>query len=180
MKITEENVVQHLKEKNEDALDYVIDHYGGLIKSIVNRHLHQFQHIHDECMNDILLGIWNNIESFTSQKNSFKNWIAAISKYKSIDHKRKSMKFLKEQSIEDSHLVGSLDDEIRGLEKELSLETETLLNHLKREDRELIVNYYVNEKDTATLAEELQVKKSSIHNRLSRGRKKLRKLFGEI
>lgn len=180
MKITEVNVVQQLKKRNEDALHYVIDHYGGLIKSIVGRHLYQFQHVYDECVDDILLGIWNHIESFHAEKNSFKNWIAAISKYKSIDYKRKYVKFLAGQSLEEGDVESTLDDQIREINKELSLETESLLSQLNAEDRELLINYYVNEKDTATLANELQVNKSAIHNRLSRGRKKLRKLFGNV
>ena len=40
MKITENNVVQQLQKRNEDALHYVIDHYGG----IVSRHLSQSSH----------------------------------------------------------------------------------------------------------------------------------------
>ncbi|MBO3444474.1 RNA polymerase subunit sigma-70, partial [Clostridium sp. CCUG 7971] len=32
---------------------------------------------------------WGNIKSFDKNKNNFKNWICAISKYKAIDYKRK-------------------------------------------------------------------------------------------
>ena len=176
MKINENNVVQQLQKRNEEALHYIIGHYGGLIKSIVSRHLYQFRHIHEECMDDILLGIWTNIDSFNPEKNSLKNWIAAISKYKAIDYKRMHVKFLEQQSIEDNDLVSPLDDD----KLELSLELESLLSHLKQEDRELLINYYVDEIDTTTLAKELQVGQSVIYNRLSRGRKKLRKLFGSI
>lgn len=38
MKITEKNVVQELRKRNEKALYFVIDQYGGLIKSIVRKH----------------------------------------------------------------------------------------------------------------------------------------------
>ena len=176
MKINEDNVVQQLQKRNEEALHYIIDHYGGLIKSIVCRHLYQFRHIHEECIDDILLGIWHNIDSFSSEKNSLKNWIAAISKYKAIDYKRMHVKFLEQQSLEGNDLVSPLDDEKQGL----SLEMEDLLSRLKREDRELLVNYYVDEIDTVTLAEELEVEQSVIYNRLSRGRKRLRKLFGSV
>jgi len=37
--INEDNFIEQLRRKNEDALYYVIDIYGGLIKSIVGRHL---------------------------------------------------------------------------------------------------------------------------------------------
>ena len=43
MKIKEENFILELRRKNEKALDYVIDNYGWIIKSIVRKHLIQFK-----------------------------------------------------------------------------------------------------------------------------------------
>ena len=40
MKINEKNFIKYLNLKNEKALDYLVDNYGGLIKSIVNKHLY--------------------------------------------------------------------------------------------------------------------------------------------
>ncbi|EHI99351.1 RNA polymerase sigma-70 factor [Clostridium sp. DL-VIII] len=40
MKIGEGNFVKQLRKKNEKALDYVIDNYGWIIKSIVKKHLY--------------------------------------------------------------------------------------------------------------------------------------------
>ena len=42
MKINEENFIIQLRRKNEKALDYVIDNYGWIIKSIVKKHLYNF------------------------------------------------------------------------------------------------------------------------------------------
>lgn len=39
MKINEENFLDQLKKKNEKALDYVIDTYGWIIKSVIKKHL---------------------------------------------------------------------------------------------------------------------------------------------
>ena len=64
MKIDEENLIIQLRKKNEKALDYVIDNYGWVIKSIVFKHLYNLKSVQDECINDVLLGIWNNIGSF--------------------------------------------------------------------------------------------------------------------
>lgn len=51
-------------------------------------------------MNDVLLAIWDHIDSFQPEKNSFKNWIAAIEKYKAIDYLRKYQKEQMEVSLE--------------------------------------------------------------------------------
>ncbi|WP_256204406.1 DNA replication protein [Planococcus faecalis] len=40
MKIDEENVIQQLKARNEQALRFIIKQYGGLITSIMQRHLY--------------------------------------------------------------------------------------------------------------------------------------------
>lgn len=39
MKITEQNFVRELKRQNESALEYVMTHYGGLVKSVAHRFL---------------------------------------------------------------------------------------------------------------------------------------------
>ena len=84
-----------IRRKEEKALDQLIDQYGRLIKSIVFYHLGDFYR--DECINDILLCIWNHIDQYHPEKNSLKNWIGAICKYKCIDYKRK---FYKENFVE--------------------------------------------------------------------------------
>jgi len=90
MKINEENFLNQLKKKNEKALDYVIDTYGWIIKSVIKKHLYNLQSVQDECINDVLLGLWNNIDKFDENKSEFKNWIAGIAKFKAIDY---SLKF---------------------------------------------------------------------------------------
>lgn len=60
--ITEHNVVQHIKERNERAIPFMIQTYGGLLQVI------------------------------DPNKNTFKQWIAAIAKYRAIDYQRKMIK----------------------------------------------------------------------------------------
>ena len=51
MKITETNFVEQLKEHNEKALSYMIQQYGGLLSSVVNRHLRLLKEYREECLN---------------------------------------------------------------------------------------------------------------------------------
>ena len=73
MKITEKNYIQQLQLHNEEALIYVIDMYGGLLKAVIRKHLFTMPHKQEECMNDVLLSIWEHAASFDDKKNSFKN-----------------------------------------------------------------------------------------------------------
>ena len=43
MRINDSNVVQQLTKRNEKALYYIIDRYGGLIKKVIQNVLVQFR-----------------------------------------------------------------------------------------------------------------------------------------
>src|SRR5699024_8517635 len=105
MKITEENVAEQLLQKNEKALFYIVDQYGGIVKSIIRKYLGNLEIIQDECFDDVLLLIWHNINYYDKSKNSLKNWIAVITKHKSIDYQRQYKKFLLQQEVEDHMLI---------------------------------------------------------------------------
>lgn len=73
MKINEDNFVEQLKFRNEKALEYVIDNYGRIVKSIVKKHLFSLQDYQEECINDVFLAVWENIESYRPMRSSFVN-----------------------------------------------------------------------------------------------------------
>lgn len=176
MKINEENFIIQLRRKNEKALDYVIDNYGWIIKSIVKKHLYNLQSVQDECINDVLIGIWNNIDTFDENKSEFKNWVAGIAKFKSIDYKRKYLKGLEYENIDDLNIsVSKSTYEI--LENELSLEVEEMLNCLNEKDRDLFYKLYVEEIEVNKISEETGMKRDAIYNRVSRAKKKIRDIF---
>lgn len=92
MRVTEENVVQQLKLKNEESISYVLETYGGLLNAIIRKYLQGNQQDIEECLADVLVSVWFHIDSFDPAKNEFKQWIAAIAKYRAIDYVRKSEK----------------------------------------------------------------------------------------
>ncbi|CAM4205354.1 RNA polymerase sigma70 factor [Bacillus manliponensis] len=171
MKITDENVVKELRSRNEKALHFIIDIYGGLITSIVRKHLFSLEDMQEECIDDILLAVWNHIKKFDEEKNSLKNWIAAVSKYKAIDTCRKYMKQAERDSLNEGVYVTMTDHDV------VSLEMERMLDHLKKEDKEIFMKRYVEEESVEEIAESMGMKSGVIYNRLSRGRQKLRSLF---
>ncbi|MCH3964437.1 MAG: sigma-70 family RNA polymerase sigma factor [Clostridium sp.] len=182
MKINKDNVISQLKKRNPRALDFVVDTYGGLIHSIVKKILFNFENNGgvEECINDILLAVWNNIDKYNGN-SSFKSWIAAISKYKSIDYQRKLIKELKNENIDKMEIksMNTVDEDI--LQKENYNEIMKLLSNLKPQDREIFILKYFNNETSGHIAEKLNVNREVVNNRLSRGRKKLRKIiFREV
>ncbi len=73
MKITEKNFVAQLRRGNERALEYVVDTYGGLLLAVVRKQLAALPELQQECVNDVLLAIWQNIDYYDETRSTFAN-----------------------------------------------------------------------------------------------------------
>ncbi|MBO3446198.1 sigma factor [Clostridium sp. CCUG 7971] len=85
----DELIIKYIKRRKEKGMEMLIDNYRGIITSVVRKHIGVLINYEEECVSDVFLSTWGNIKSFDKNKNNFKNWICAISKYKAIDYKRK-------------------------------------------------------------------------------------------
>lgn len=174
MKIGAKNYIKQLRLHNEKALAYVIDEYGGLLMSVIRKHLFYLPERQEECFDDVLLKIWQNIDSFDETKNTFKNWAAAVAKYQAIDYLRSYQREVQTVNIEDTVIVHEDKTLAQIVDKEISLEVEQMLSCLKPKDRDLFYKLYVEEKTMWQVSLETGMKQDVIYNRLSRGKKKLR------
>ena len=145
--------------------------------AVIRRHLFAVPEQQGECFDDVLLKIWEHISDFDESRNSFKNWAAAIAKYRAIDYLRQYRKEPVTVDIEDT-VIAREDRMLAGvIEKEISKETEQMLSCLKPADRELFWRLYVEEQEMEQVTRETGLKKEVIYNRLSRGRQKIRKEY---
>ena len=172
-------IIKYIKKKKEEGLRLLIDEYAAFILAIVKYHLGEFQNHTEECVNDILFSIWENIDKYDCKKNSFKNWIGAISKYKAIDYKRKAINELIHNKMEFENIdinKKSLNDHIdEKYYENLKEEVEQLLDFLNPEDKKIMVDYYLKGYKVEEISKMTGLKTSNLHNKLSRIRKKLRK-----
>ena len=178
MVINEKNFINQLKKKNEKALDYAIDQYGSLVKSIVSKHLYSFPNEIEDCIYDVFMSVWQHIDSFESEKNSFTNWISSISRYKAIDYLRKYKRMKEITALDDdfkNYESNEHQPELEIIEKETSDETEKLLACLSKEDRDILLKLYVDEEAVEKISLEYGLKPSSIYSRVSRAKGKINK-----
>ena len=180
MKIKESNFVEELSRRNEKALEYVMVHYGGLVKSVVHRYLNVLSQYEEECTNDVFFAVWEHIDSYDPTRNPFANWIGGIARLKALDYKRKYANHLLETSWDNAQHAETVDNAIElhtQFEEEFSEETKQMLSCLKPQDRDLFLKLYVEEKPFDEISKEMNIKKPVVYNRLSRSKKKLRALF---
>jgi len=173
----DEWIIRTIKKRNEQGLEELIHKYGGLLKSIIQKQLYALPGHQDECLNDVFLAVWNNIEQYDVSKSSFKNWIAVIAKYRSINTLKKYRNELKTVGWEES-----LETEYVHNDKPLSQEfwkikLEELLAPLDEKDRSLFKDIFESQDSTDVIAEKHELSRGALYSRFSRGKSKLRRHF---
>lgn len=172
--INEGNFIAALRRQDERALDYLVEHYAGLIGSVVARKLYALPAWQEDCQNDVLYEVWKNAKRFDQSRGSFESWVAAIARCRCVDYLRR---YLDGQS-------GSLDElwpepaaADSTLRAEAHEELESLLGCLSERDRALFLSYYLGGEDVGTLSKRAGLRPAAVYNRLSRGRRRLRRVY---
>lgn len=177
MKINERNFIAQLCKGNEQALAYVIDTYGGLIYSVVRKQLSALPELQQECVNDVLLAIWQHCDSFDETRSTFANWVAGICRYKAIDCRRTWLNRLQAQPLEAAEWIADEKSKAAMLEQEIFEELEQMLSCLGEEDRKIFKALYLEGCSVEEVADAMGMKRSNVYNRVSRGRSRLRQTY---
>ncbi|WP_250673695.1 sigma-70 family RNA polymerase sigma factor (plasmid) [Paraclostridium ghonii] len=166
----DELIIKYIKKKKQKGIEMLIDKYSGLVASVVRSNLGKLTNYEEECISDAFIAIWDNIDSFDRNKNSFKNWICVIAKYKAINYKKKYLS--KYETSEINADIYYIDKNLLSLEIKEGIED--IFKHLDSKDKDIFIKYYLEGVDAPAIAKENNLSVSSFYSRLSRGRKKIR------
>ena len=95
--------------------------------AVIRKHLFCLPERQEECFDDVLLKIWQNISDFDESKNTFKNWAAAIARYRAIDYLRQYQRELQTVNIDDTIIPQEDAQLAQMIEQEISEEVERML-----------------------------------------------------
>ncbi len=175
MKINEENFIKLLRKKEDKALEYTIDTYTPIVSFVVNKVLYNFgKETVEECVSDVFISIWYNIERFKGENKDFKNWICTVARFKSIDYYRKLVKEKEDNNL-DSFVSQDVLDEI--IVNENKKEVVNMLNFLNTEDRKIFSMRFLLGFGVKDISRSLKLSESVVSNRIYKGKKKLKNLF---
>lgn len=182
MKITETNLVEQLKNKNTKALDYLVDTYGNLLYKSIYNVLNNYgdKGLIEECLNDVLLSIWNNSSMFSGKSEKFVHWICVIAKYKAIDYQRKLMRNKETVDINDCAIVSGLTTEDKVLANENRKELIRYVNQMGGLDKRIFIMRFYLEESINEIAEKLGVSRNVVDTRLFRGKKLLKEKLNPV
>lgn len=175
MVYSENNFISGLRKKEESAIEFAIELYLPVVKSSVNKVLYSIGNKEsiEECINDVFLSVWNNIEKFSGNDSlDFKKWIYKISKFKAIDYYRKLCKN-KEVTLEEwEQQTGiSAEDEFVAMQDRNQLIK--LINKLDSIDKTIFIMKFFWGAKSSEIAEKLGITTSAVDNRIYRSKLKL-------
>ncbi|WP_203334509.1 sigma-70 family RNA polymerase sigma factor [Planococcus beigongshangi] len=176
-----EDFIMRLKRQEEEAIDYLIDAYMPFLKGICQHVLLKSYgfHIAEECLNDVLMTIWQRAGKFEGSHEDFRKWAGTLAKYKAIDVYRKQQKRQQREALTDEvrNDGQSHDTEDAVMKNEARNEMLYRLHELPEADRELFLMKYYLDLSNGEIADALGITLSAVDNRLFRGKKKLFHLF---
>ncbi|WP_311516310.1 sigma-70 family RNA polymerase sigma factor [uncultured Anaerococcus sp.] len=167
----ERRIIDGIKIRDEKRLIEFIDVYGKIMKASIVKTIGSRNELVEEVLNDSLLAIWDNIDSFDETRSSFKNRCAGLAKYKAIDCIRR----------ENRHKTLALDrlSEPIAYEEDFDLdEAEEILELLSDKDREIFVKLFLEGYKYEDLEKETRLSKERLYNKVSRTKKNLRLKLG--
>ncbi len=176
MKVSEENFVVQMQAHNEEALQYIIKNYGWVIKTVVTKHLRRLPWYQEECMNDVLLAAWNNVDRFDQRAGSFKNWLAGVAKYTALNYVRKYKHEIEQEELKENSME---ETEYQKSQMEMKEAFEELISCLNERDRELFIQLYYEDESMEKISEITGVEKSVLYNRISRAKKTIRHSYNK-
>ncbi|ELC8443214.1 sigma-70 family RNA polymerase sigma factor [Clostridium perfringens] len=169
-----ENVfIEELKKRNPDALEYVLDAFGNLIYKLAYMQLNS-KELSEECVNDVLLKVWENIDGYDYDKSKFKNWLAAITKYSSIDILRKEKRYFENTELKEENTDSeSIEDKVISRDELESIKER--ICSFKELDRNIFIQRFFLNKSVKDIANLYNMTPKAISLRILRGREKLSK-----
>lgn len=170
--IDKDNFLKHLKNKNPKALDYIIDNYSNVIFKVSYGVLNNRQ-LSEECLNDVLLKIWDNIHYFNKDEDKFYPWIITIAKYTAIDILRKEVKHSNSVDITDLNIgeENCLATSIQDKDNLIAITKE--INSMKPTDKEIFLRKFYLDQSSKNISKTMGLSDKFINLRIFRGRKKL-------
>ncbi len=172
----ESHLIDSLKQKDQNALVYLYDHYSPALYGIIQR-IVKSDHVAEEVLQDAFVKIWNNIHTYDQKKGKLFTWMLNISRNLSID-KLRSKEFTRQNKTDS--LEGNLSSLSPGGYVEQYIKDSglrNLLQHLTPEQQMVIHLVYFEGYTHTEVANEFDIPLGTVKTRLRSALIRLRKIL---
>ncbi len=170
-----QTLIDRLAKRDERALGELLTHYGPLMRYIIAPILPHRQDL-EECLNQCVLQVWDNIGRFDPKKGSWNAWLTALTRNAALNFAR-GLREPGEQLNEAMPSPAPTPEEAL-LQKERRQRLLAAIQRLSAGDRALFYRKYYYLQSTDQMARELGLTPRAVEGRLYRLRARLREQLG--
>lgn len=174
----EEDLITMLEEDTEKGMAMIIDLYGDAVKTICYSILNGFPREDiQEAISDVFVGLWSGITkgNFDAGKTSVKFYLYGIARKTALNKRRKLMQNMPVDDIDGIEKPLDFNLEAEVLRKSDYEVVNTLIQELNSPDKEIFLYRYYKQYSIKEIADLLKLSAKIVENKLTRGRKKLKK-----
>jgi RNA polymerase sigma-70 factor, ECF subfamily len=176
LKYSEEELVEQLQNRNQQAFSYLYDNYAAALNGIIYR-LVEDKELAEDILQEAFVKIWNNFASYDTTKGRLFTWMLNLTRNLTIDTLR-SKGYKKQSKISgDENSVSNFTDNKAIAEKFDALGIRKQLSNLKPEQRSIIDMAYFNGYTQDEISKEMGIPLGTVKTRMRSAILELRKML---
>ena|GEM_PF-1385120 len=179
MNINDENVYSLLLDRNQQALEYLINKYSSKMFALIKRIAGNCATKEDveDTLSDLFSELWMGKYKFDKERANFNTWLYTISRYKALDLKRKNTKVIKIISSKEYNDLPAENLEDKVIAGEYIEKILNLANELSDLDKKIFISRYFYYQKIIEISRIFNLSKNNVYVRLHRCRTILNEKF---
>jgi RNA polymerase sigma-70 factor, ECF subfamily len=174
VKYTEEELVNQLVLKDQQAFSYLYDNYSPALNAVIYRMVGD-RVLSEDILQEAFVKIWNNFDGYDKIKGRLFTWMVNITRNLTIDTMR-SKGYKKQHKISgDENSVNNLPDSNSGIERFDSMGISRQLINLKPDQRQIIDLAYFKGYTQDEISKELDIPLGTVKTKMRTAILELRK-----
>lgn len=174
--LTEEELVDSLKNGERGAITVLYDNYSAALFGVILR-IADNKEAAEDILQEVFVKVWKNISAYDSAKGKLFTWLVNIARNAAIDSTRTKNYNIKKQ-------IRSIDNSVRSINRQYSVSTHIdhiglreLTDKLKPEHKILIDKLYFEGYTQEEAAEELNMPLGTVKTRIRAAINQLREII---
>jgi len=178
--VSDEKIINAIKNGDEAAIAQVIDKYSRLLWSVASavlKNVGQEQDV-EECVADVFISLWQQPEKYDAGRGGLRTWLCIKTRSRALDRYREISRrsALPLEEAVAAQVLGA--EELVGTE-ETKRELASAIDTLALREREILIRRYYYEQKPREIALALGIPVKAVDNSLYRAKRELREELEE-